>query len=296
MFRWYDEDGVYREFPIYVDASDAGMGLEENKDLVLTDGRIKAYVQFNSHTSKLREGQEFLLGRQNKRAKYRISFEDDFEADEILRMRLSRYQVNQDVDNTTLGIANYTNRPVFTLTVDPTISEISIGNNVQLTATLLDRDGQASNKPITWTSSDDSIATVDTNGLVTGVANGSVTITAEMTNNSGVSNTSLIDVTATPTQNIEYVLTPDIDSLIRSQEKTFTVQKLNNGVAEVETFTITVDGSTTASADDYEFEVLSTTSFALKNLKQGGNVSVSIVPDTDVGNAFVKTLELRGYW
>ena len=32
--------------------------------------------------------------------------------------------------------------------------------------------------PITWTSSDDSVATVDDNGLITAVASGSATITA----------------------------------------------------------------------------------------------------------------------
>jgi len=295
-FRWYDEDGVYREYPVYIDATDTGMGLEEDKYMALTKGRLQSYVQFNEHTAKLLEGQEFLLGREGKRAKYRISFEDDFETDAILKLKLSRYQLNKDVDNTTLGIANYTERPQFTLNVEQAIAEISIGNTIQLEATLLDKDGQESDKPIAWSSSDEDIATVDSNGLVTAIDNGSVTITAEMTNNTNVNDTSDILVTATPASTIEYVISPDLDSLLRTQDENFVVQKLDNGVVQAETFTISVDGSTTASSDEYSFEVLSSTSFNLECIKEGNSVSILIVPDADVGNSFVKTFELKGYW
>lgn len=52
-----------------------------------------------------------------------------------------------------------------------------VGSSVTMTATVVDID-KAYNKDITWTSSDTSIATVDSKGSVTGVALGAVTITA----------------------------------------------------------------------------------------------------------------------
>ncbi|NNU14609.1 DUF1566 domain-containing protein, partial [Vibrio parahaemolyticus] len=53
------------------------------------------------------------------------------------------------------------------------------------------------NKALTWSTSDPSIATIDANGLVTGVVAGSVTITAEGVNNDGstVKDTATITVT-----------------------------------------------------------------------------------------------------
>lgn len=61
---------------------------------------------------------------------------------------------------------------------DPGHEPIEIGLTKQLTATAYDASGQPTNWPLTWTSSDTNIATVDNTGLVTGVSRGNVTITA----------------------------------------------------------------------------------------------------------------------
>ena len=56
---------------------------------------------------------------------------------------------------------------------------VSLGETVQLTANAQDANGTAiSSKTFTWSSSDANVATVNTGGLVTPVANGSVTIAA----------------------------------------------------------------------------------------------------------------------
>lgn len=60
---------------------------------------------------------------------------------------------------------------------------VYIGKTRQLTATVLPAD--ADDKTVLWSSSNTAVATVDANGLVTGVANGSATITAT-TNDGGL--------------------------------------------------------------------------------------------------------------
>ncbi len=55
------------------------------------------------------------------------------------------------------------------VTVSPTTAEVEVGKTTTLTA----------NTEVTWTSSDDTVATVDATGKVTGVKAGSVTITAK---------------------------------------------------------------------------------------------------------------------
>lgn len=56
---------------------------------------------------------------------------------------------------------------------------VSLGEMVQLTASAQDASGNTlSGKTFTWLSSDESVATVNGSGLVTALANGSVTITA----------------------------------------------------------------------------------------------------------------------
>lgn len=78
------------------------------------------------------------------------------------------------------------------ITLDKTTASIVVGATEQLTAIVTPEE--AENKTVTWTSSNQEIATVDANGLVTAVAAGTATITAKTFNN--LSATSAITVTA----------------------------------------------------------------------------------------------------
>jgi len=64
--------------------------------------------------------------------------------------------------------------------IDPASVQLEVGETVQLSATVYPAD--APDKSVTWTSGDPSIATVSETGLVTGVAYGSTTVTAETIN------------------------------------------------------------------------------------------------------------------
>lgn len=69
-----------------------------------------------------------------------------------------------------------------------------IGETIQLTATV--QPANATNKSVTWQSSNEAIATVDSSGLVTLKAEGNVTITATSVSETSISNTISIAVTA----------------------------------------------------------------------------------------------------
>ena len=77
------------------------------------------------------------------------------------------------------------------VTLDTTSSEVEVGSTVSLVATVTGGLGT-----VTWTSNDNAIATVDENGTVTGMAAGTVTITATHTSDSSVSATCSIIVKA----------------------------------------------------------------------------------------------------
>ncbi len=70
---------------------------------------------------------------------------------------------------------------VTSITLDHTSETIDIGDTFTITATILRTD--ATDTTISWTSSDEGIATVDSSGLVTGIAAGTATITATTSNN-----------------------------------------------------------------------------------------------------------------
>ena len=82
------------------------------------------------------------------------------------------------------------------IVIDPDrVKLAAVGNSVQLNAAVLDLNGHwIEGAEVTWASSDEAIATVDDQGLVTGVASG----TAEITAQSGeVSSVSLVSVRGT---------------------------------------------------------------------------------------------------
>lgn len=80
------------------------------------------------------------------------------------------------------------------ISVSPAYTEAREGATVQLTAKIA--PANAVNKDVTWTSSDDAVATVDANGLVTIVSTGSVKITAVPVANDKLSAVAVINVTA----------------------------------------------------------------------------------------------------
>lgn len=81
-----------------------------------------------------------------------------------------------------------------TASVDPV--EVVENLTLQLSATVLPAD--ADDKSVTWASSDDTIATIDSAGLVTGIAPGTVTITATSVADNLVSGTLSVTVTPAP--------------------------------------------------------------------------------------------------
>ena len=85
---------------------------------------------------------------------------------------------------------------VTTVTVAPSTASVAVGATTPLTATVKDAQGNVmSGQAITWSSNNTTAATVNTSGVVTGVAAGSATITATC---AGVSGSSAVTVTALP--------------------------------------------------------------------------------------------------
>ena len=134
--------------------------------------------------------------------------------------------------------------PVDGVSVSPSSSSIPAGTTVQLTATVSPAD--ASNKSVTWTSLNPSVATVDGNGLATGVAEGSAGIVAttvdggfaatnQLTVTAGLSVTGVAVLPATSqiTEGASLQLSADV-APADAQDKSVTWESLNTSVATVD--------------------------------------------------------------
>jgi len=83
-----------------------------------------------------------------------------------------------------------------TVNVAPTSATVIVGLTTPFSASALDAGSNPVSTTFTWTSSDNTIATVDANGVATGVATGTVTITATSANN--VAGTASLTVNPVP--------------------------------------------------------------------------------------------------
>jgi len=90
--------------------------------------------------------------------------------------------------------------PVERIELSTASSSIKVGETTRIYAVVLPEN--ASNKKLSWDSNDESIATVDQNGVVTGVSVGQVDINARATDGSGVMQTIRVNVIETPVESI----------------------------------------------------------------------------------------------
>lgn len=104
---------------------------------------------------------------------------------EVANVNLIVYVIEASVPVTNIAVSKAHNNDLY------------IGQTVQLTATVT--PDNATDGTVTWSSSSDSVATVNSTGLVTAAGVGSVTITATANDGSGVYGTASVTVVAFPT-------------------------------------------------------------------------------------------------
>jgi uncharacterized protein YjdB len=108
--------------------------------------------------------------------------------------------------------------PVGTVTLSPNPASVVRGQTAPLTATVKDLNGTVvTDRTVTWSSSNESIATVSSSGVVSGVAIGTTTITAT---SEGKNGTATVNVTSTPVGSV--TVTPGSASVATTQQTTLT--------------------------------------------------------------------------
>ncbi|MBQ2382731.1 MAG: Ig-like domain-containing protein, partial [Oscillospiraceae bacterium] len=102
--------------------------------------------------------------------------------------------------------------PVNGIILNKNSGRVAVGGTAELIASV--RPSNAADPSLTWTSSDETIATVDGNGVITGVSEGKVIITVQ-SNQTGISKTCAITVVElTGPQSTAYTVSATKDSLI----------------------------------------------------------------------------------
>jgi len=170
---------------------------------------------------------------------------------------------------------NVTLAPVASVTVTPSSASIAITGTVQLTATTKDANGNPlTGRAVTWSSSDNTIATVNGSGLVTGVAAGPVTITAT---SEGKSGTATITVAGAPVASV--TVTPASASVQagQTQQLSATLKDANGNILTGRTVTWSSSNTSVATVS----------SSGLVTAKVAGSATITATSEGQSGTASI---------
>lgn len=152
----------------------------------------------------------------------------------------------------TVGMAQLTVSPqsqvLTTITLTPPTAAITVGDEQQFTATPRDQNGAPiSNVSLTWTSSNDAIASIDQAGLARGVSEGRVTLTAAGSGN--VAGTAELTIHTKPPAVATVALSPAMGVAKVGETMTFTAVAKDAAGVEVPNVAFTWSAANTEVAE-----------------------------------------------
>jgi uncharacterized protein YjdB len=109
---------------------------------------------------------------------------------------------------------------VATVVIEPTTARVPVGGTTTLRAAARATDGSTLVRAVTWSSSADAVVRVDANGVVTGVAAGSATITATSNGRSGTATVTVDPPAPAPVASV--AVAPATSTIAPSQTVTLT--------------------------------------------------------------------------
>lgn len=305
LLRWVTEDGAVFSYPCAID-----YGIKENRDyatagskVVSPSGMLRIATQLNSNTNTIQANQRFLFGNPNNWTAYRVmgggienfnnlSTLDSNTLAGYLILTLNADYVNPDTDDLANGIAEY-NDNTYVLELSNSSLSGNPSDQIQLYS-VVTLNGKTVEKSLSWSSSDVKIATVDSNGLVTFVSEGSCTITCSIANNSYVFDTCVISVTVAPVNEYQVVISPNQNYVLETDTKVFSASLYLNGAIQADTFSFVLNSGTVPS-ENYEFNVIDGNNFSIYNIEKylDDVLTVQCTSGIHIKNF---EIELRGMW
>jgi len=255
------------------------LNTEDNQYIETVDNSLYLTVSNSLITQQISVNDIYEIGLYNY---YISSVADDISQKGLLIFKMKYSEVAQEEHVFTLEILNGT-------TID--IQESTI---LQLNINVYDNQILVSPLPsLTFTSNNELIANVDENGLVTTYDMiDNCDITVNLSSDSGVFKSVNINVIEDVQNNYTYTLTstslPDNDIII-TQTKTYTIQKYNNGVPIVQSFTFSVIGDSSC----YQLVIVNGNECKVKALKSGMIIILQAIDDSDVSKVVSKEIKLK---
>lgn len=251
------------------------LGSEDSKFITTPSTLIVVRIPFNEITMGIKRGDIYKIGVQN----WKVEDVNDIIEQGLLIVRMEYSQESQEEYNYNLTILNGDS------------IQISQSQSLIINAQLTKNDIIVPSPSLVYTSSDESIATIDNNGLVDVLGIGNVVFSVILENDISITASISVEIIADEVDNFTYLLTstslPD-DEIIMSQFKDYEIQKYNNGVLVNQDFTFNVVGDKST----YELINIDGNNCRVKALKGGFTITLRAT-DNSNSNITEKNIKLK---
>jgi hypothetical protein len=230
----FNFQGTIKQFPCIADSKI--FDIETNQYLSIPAGKIVVTLPNNADTDNITLGQRFIS---MKNAWKVIGIDRTKNGLLMLWCELDSIISSDDLENEIANAGDY----VYTIEItNGEIASIQENNTLQLTTQVKLNGNVVTDKTVTFSCDNPSIASVDENGLVTAISAGECIITASLAENPNVYDTITITVTALPEHNYAVTISGNT-SIVKNYTATYTAIFTDNAVpiTEESFFYITAD-------------------------------------------------------
>ncbi len=230
----FNFQGTIKEFPAIVDSK--VFDVETNQFFSVPAGKIIVTMQSNENSENITIGQRFI---KMKTAWEVTGIDRTKNGLLVLWCDLDNIKLSDDLVNEIPNAGDY----VYTLEITKgETSSIQEGSTLQLNVVVKLNGNVVTDKTVTFSCDNPSIASVDENGLVTAISAGECIITASLAENPSVYDTITITVTALPQHNYAVTISGST-SIVKTKTATYTATFTDNAVpiTEESEFWLTAD-------------------------------------------------------
>lgn len=231
LLKWIDNEGhVQQTCAIITNKTLYTLGTDKEKFMVVPDSKLSVIIPNNEHTKKLKRDDRFIVDGYG----WVISNVDRVGTKGIINFLLGSSSTNSDNDNMELEIADYyTKLATYEISIsNGDLIQLDTNNSLQLN-TIVRKNGEIIQAPILFESSDNTVAMVDSTGLIIPLTIGETIITAKLENNPDIFATTTIQITEIAQSNYTIDIIGN-ETLYINQSKTYTCQFKNNGINMVD--------------------------------------------------------------
>ncbi|CAK7015763.1 hypothetical protein [Tissierella sp.] len=265
--------------------------------IVLQDGRIVLFIQENKQSRRITVEQRFIIMGNAWKVIQKTNTEKGIYK---IYADIDTFSHVDDRENEIVDRWKYESKNNYIVKINNTVlSPLTLSSTLQLDVTVTN-NGEIVEVPLTYTSSDASILTVDAGGLVTCVGVGTTNITVAVTEDLTVMDTIVIVVEEEPpVESITYTIIGQPQYQSSTDDKIFTkewckyaIHKFVDGVEVEGNFTFEIDNTKLATLSEITNNSVKVTA---KDVVKGGDIKL-VVTDTDTGQvAIEKTITIKGW-